>query len=217
MCNKTDSKRPTRVLIADGDGNAVSFLVRELFKAGYEPVKAEAGGAAAVHAARVLKPDIVILEAVLPDVCGVEAAAVLHDEFIAPVVLIAAEVTPEIVRHAAQAMVFSIMMKPIQIARLIPSIEIAIGQWQELLRQTGRVSEMREKEETRDIVLLAKRVLIETRGMNETTAYRTMRNLSMNTRRPMKAVAEEVLQAADAQWKKDSLNLSADFVVDEVA
>jgi len=33
----------------------------------------------------------------------------------------------------------------------------------------------------------------------------------------MKAVAEEVLQAADAQWKKDSLNLSADFVVDEVA
>ncbi len=211
MSNRISGEKPTCVLIADSDVNSIAYLSRELFKSGYDPVSGGIGGATAIEAARMLRPDVVILDASLPDMDGVELAEILHAEAIAPAVLIAEEVTPEIVRRAARAMVYSIMVKPIQIARLVPAIEIAMGQWGELRRQVSRISDMQAKEEARDIVMMAKRVLIETQGMSEPTAYRMMRDLSMNTRRTMKAVAEEVLQTAEATRRQEFSWRSVEF------
>src|ERR1700722_310533 len=140
MSNTFHEKGLARVLIADSEVAYVTFLSRELSKAGYNVVASEITGASALHAASTMKPDVVIMDASLQDMDGPEIAKLIYDEMIAPVIILAAEVTPEIMRRAARAMVFSIIEKPVQIARLIPSIEIAISNWQELVRQTERIS-----------------------------------------------------------------------------
>ena len=64
----------TRVLIAD-DHPHVRSHVSEMLQADYEVVGAVSDGLAAVDAAEVLRPDIVVLDISMPILNGLEAAA----------------------------------------------------------------------------------------------------------------------------------------------
>lgn len=210
-------KKPVRVLIADGDSSAIVALTREIRGAGYEIVAGETEGVCALHTARVTRPDVVILDAELPDICAIEASKILHDEAIAPSVILAADVTPDLVRKAARAMVFSVLVKPVQISRLVPAMEIAIGQWQAFTQLTGRLEKLRLQEETRDRVLHAKRLLMEHHGLSEPAAYRAIRDRSMSSRKPMLEIAIAIIEAAELLRPQDTLQIGSNLMLEEVA
>src|SRR5205814_522351 len=82
-----------------------------------------------VNLARELKPDLVVMDIQMPDMDGIDAARVLTEENIAPVLLLTAYSQHELVERAKQAGVVGYIVKPFRESDLAPAIEVAIARW----------------------------------------------------------------------------------------
>ena len=78
---------------------------------------------------------------------------------------------------------------------LAPAIELAIARFSEFRTLEEEVDNLAEALETRKKVERAKGILMDQQGMTETEAFRKIQKMSMNTRRPMKEVAEAIILA----------------------
>src|SRR5437660_12537627 len=76
----------TRILVVDDD-SLIRMDLRDLLQdQGYQVIAEAGDGMTAVHAARSMRPDLVIMDIRMSgEVDGIEAAATLHAEGIAPV------------------------------------------------------------------------------------------------------------------------------------
>ena len=92
----------TRVIIAD-DESLIRMDLREMLtNLGYLVVGEVADGRSAVNQARELRPDVVVMDIKMPDMDGIEAAKILTEERVAPVVLLSAYSQRELVERAAR-------------------------------------------------------------------------------------------------------------------
>jgi AmiR/NasT family two-component response regulator len=188
----------TRVIIAD-DESIIRMDLREMLtNLGYLVVGEVGDGQSAVNLARELKPDIVVMDIKMPDMDGIEAATVLTQEKIAPVLLLTAFSQKELVDRAREAGVAGYIVKPFRESDLGPSIEIALARFAEFRALEAEVGDLEEALETRKIVDRAKGILMDTQALKEAEAFRKIQKMSMNTRRPMKEVAEAIILAHQA-------------------
>lgn len=101
----------------------------------------------------------------------------------------------ELVRDAIRSGVMAILNLPVAPGSIAPALEIARARWAEERNMESRLARLKEKEETREIVDAAKRVLIVSCGLTETRAYRALQLRSMNTRRSLREVAQAVIDS----------------------
>lgn len=189
----------TRVIIAD-DESVIRMDVREMLtNLGYLVVGEVGDGRSAVNLARELKPDIVVMDIKMPDMDGIEAAKVLTEEKIAPVLLLTAYSQRELVERAKEAGVAGYIVKPFQESDLTPAIEIALARFGEFRSLEQEVENLQEALETRKLVDRAKGILMDTQELREAEAFRKIQKMSMNTRKPMRQVAEAIILARQAQ------------------
>ena len=80
-----------RILIVEDDPNLLAALEYNLQNDGYDVVTAM-DGAAAVETARKEKPDIVILDVMLPKMNGFEVCRILRRETVVPILMLTARV-----------------------------------------------------------------------------------------------------------------------------
>jgi response regulator NasT len=165
---------------------------------GYLVVGEVGDGRSAVNLARELKPDIVIMDVKMPDLDGIEAAKVLTEEQIAPVILLTAFGQKELVDRAKEAGVVGYLVKPFREADLAPAIEIAASRFNEFRVVQQEVQDLQDALETRKVVDRAKGILMDTQKMSEQEAFRKIQKMSMNTRKPMKEVADAIIIANEA-------------------
>jgi AmiR/NasT family two-component response regulator len=189
----------TRIVIADDESVIRMDLKEMLTNLGYLVVGEAGDGTSAVHMARELRPDLVIMDIKMPGMDGVGAARILTEEQIAPVVLLTAYSQRELIEGARQAGVVAYLVKPFREAQLVPAIEIALARFGEFQQLRHDVADLREALETRKQVERAKGILMDTQGLNEAEAFRRIQQISMNTRRPMREVAAAILLAHEAQ------------------
>jgi AmiR/NasT family two-component response regulator len=165
---------------------------------GYLVVGEVADGTSAVNLARELKPDIVIMDIKMPDLDGIDAARILTQERIAPVVLLTAYSQSELIERAKEAGVVGYIVKPIQESDLAPAIEVAMARFSELRALEREVGDLKDALETRKLVDRAKGILMDSQGLTESQAFRRIQTMSMNTRKAMKQVAEAIILAHEA-------------------
>lgn len=185
----------TRVIIAE-DESIVRMDLREMLaKLGYLVVGEVGDGRSAVNLARELRPDIVIMDIKMPDLDGIEAAKILTEERIAPVLLLTAYSQQDLVIRAKEAGVVGYIVKPFRESDLAPAIEVALARFKEFRVLEQEVEDLREALETRKLVDRAKGLLMDTQGLTEAEAFRRIQKMSMDTRRPMKEIAEAIILA----------------------
>jgi two-component system, response regulator PdtaR len=185
----------TRVIIAD-DESLIRMDLREMLtNLGYLVVGEVADGKSAVNQARELRPDVVIMDIRMPDMDGIEAAKVLTEERIAPVVLLSAYSQRELVQRAREAGVVAYLVKPYREEELSPAIEVALARFAEFKDLQKQVSDLQEALETRKLVDRAKGILMDKQGLTEAEAFRKIQKMSMDNRKPMKDVAEAIILA----------------------
>lgn len=185
----------TRIIVAD-DESVIRMDLREMLtNLGYLVVGEVADGRSAVNQARELRPDIVIMDIKMPDMDGIEAAQILTEERIAPVVLLSAYSQRDLVQRAREAGVIAYLVKPYREEELAPAIEVALARFGEFQELQQQVTDLQEALETRKLVDRAKGILMDKQGLTEAEAFRKIQKMSMDNRKPMKDVAEAIILA----------------------
>ena len=185
----------TRVIVAD-DESLIRMDLREMLtNLGYLVVGEVADGRSAVNQARELRPDIVIMDIKMPDMDGIEAAKILTEERIAPVVLLSAYSQRDLVDRAREAGVTAYLVKPYREEDLTPAIEVALARFREFQELQQQVLDLQTALETRKLVDRAKGILMDKQGLSEAEAFRKIQKMSMDNRKPMRDVAEAIILA----------------------
>ncbi|UCC90080.1 MAG: response regulator [Anaerolineales bacterium] len=169
-----------------------------LLNLGYLVVGEVGDGRSAVNLARELRPDVVIMDVKMPDMDGIDAARILTEERLAPVILLTAYSQKDLVERAKEAGVVGYMVKPFRESDLVPAIEVALARFKEFESLHKEVDDLQVALETRKLVDRAKGILMDSQGLNEADAFRKIQKMSMNTRKPMKEVAEAIILAHQA-------------------
>ncbi len=186
-----------RVLVADDE-----WLVREEVKASLQElghvVVGEAGdGETALQLAKAMRPDVAVLDIRMPAKDGIEVARELVKGGVCAAVLLTAYVLPEFVQRATEAGAFGYLTKPFDPKALDAALHIAVARFHEFRKLQEEVSELEEELAARKLVERAKGLLMKHYNLDEAEAYRILQRRSMETRKPMREVAEAVLMALE--------------------
>lgn len=185
----------TRILIADDEPLIRMNLRETLQEQGYLVVGEVGDGQSAVNLTRQLRPDLVLLDVKMPHMDGVAAAKVIVGEALAPVLLLTAYSSRELVDQAREAGVLGYLIKPVRDAELMPLIEVTIARWGEQVDRRKELSQLKDRLETRKLVERAKGALMDQQGLTESEAFRKIQQLAMNSRKTMREVAQAILLA----------------------
>ncbi len=185
----------TRLVIADDESIIRMNLKETLVGLGYLVVGEAGDGVSVINLSRELRPDLVLMDIKMPKLDGIQAAKILTEEKIAPVLLLTAYSDRELVERAKEAGVVNYVVKPFREAELLPAIEIAMARYQEFLELDKHIADLKETLDTRKLVERAKGILMDTQGLKEAEAFRKIQQLSMNTRKSMKEIAQAILLA----------------------
>jgi response regulator NasT len=182
-----------RVLIAEDEAIERVDLHELLVSLGYQVAGEASDGASAINLARELKPDIVIMDIEMPEMDGIDAAKILWDEKIAPVLLLTAYSQRELVERARDAGVMGYLVKPFRESEVTPAIEVALARYDEQRQLDREVFDLKDRFETRKLIDRAKGILMDSKGLSEAEAFRRIQKMSMNTRRSMKEIAQAIV------------------------
>ena len=198
---------PRTVVVAEDEAVNRMDLVAMLEDNGYEVVGQAANGEEAVELTRKYRPDVVCMDVKMPRMDGIEAAGIICDENIAPVVMLTAFSQSDLVKKATGAGAMAYVTKPYEESKLLPALEVAMGRFAEINdlldnveRSESKLQETEEQlkkaEETleeRKLVDRAKGLLMDKADFSEQGAFRWIQKTSMDQRIPKKRLAMAII------------------------
>jgi AmiR/NasT family two-component response regulator len=185
----------TRLVIADDEPLIRMNLRETLQEQGYLVVGEAGDGMSAIHMTRQLRPDLVLLDIKMPNMDGLAAAKLIQGEGLAPVLLLTAYSSRELVLQARDAGVLGYLIKPVREAELMPLIEVTLARWVDQNGRKKELAQLRDRLETRKLIDRAKGHLMDSQGLNEAEAFRKIQQLAMNSRKTMREVAQAIMLA----------------------
>lgn len=204
--NNNEAHKRTVVVAEDESVNRMD-LVAMLEDNGYEVVGEAANGEEAVELTRKFRPSVVCMDVKMPRMDGIEAAGIICDENIAPVVMLTAFSQSDLVKKATGAGAMAYVTKPYEESKLLPALEVAMGRFAEINdlldnveRSESKLQETEEQlkkaEETleeRKLVDRAKGLLMDKEDFSEQGAFRWIQKTSMDQRIPKKRLAMAII------------------------
>ena len=185
---------PRRVLIAEDEALIRLDLSEMLADEGFQVIGEAGDGVQAVQLARELRPDLVIMDVKMPKKDGIDAAAEIVAEQIAPVVILTAFSQRDLIERARDAGAMAYLVKPFSKADLLPAIELAVARYAETAALRLEVADISQRLEARKIIDRAKGLLMTNQKMSEPEAFRWIQRTAMDRRTSMQAIAQAVLE-----------------------
>jgi two-component system, response regulator PdtaR len=183
-----------RILIAE-DETIIRLDLRDLLeRAGHEVAGEARDGEEAVALARELEPDLAIMDVKMPRLDGIDAARRILDERPLPIVLLTAYGQQELVTRAVEAGVFGYLVKPFREQDLVPAIETARARHAELAAVREEADSLADALAARKAIERAKGILMAKERLTEDAAFARLRKASQVSGRPMKVVADAIIQ-----------------------
>lgn len=182
-----------RIVLAEDEAIIRLDLRESLQEEGYEVVGDVGRGDKAVEMVDELRPDVAIFDIKMPGMSGLEAAKLVSDKKICPVVMLTAFSQREIIEQARDAGALAYLVKPFQKTDLVPAIELAIARFAELKSLSGEVAALGAQLEIRKLVDRAKGVLIDKHQMSESDAFSFIQSMAMSQRMKMGDIAEQII------------------------
>lgn len=196
MTKEVKKSKSDNLLLVDDDRLILATLSQGLQKAGYQ-VRQAASGEAALESIEGHPPDLAILDVRMPDMSGIELAKHLREKTTVPFMFFSAYSTPEIAHQAAQYGAVGFLVKPLDAAHIVPSIEAALA-------RAAEIRALRQTEADLNAALTAGRdtsialgVIMERFHLSRETAFDVLRNFSRTRRRKIHDVAVELLTAEE--------------------
>jgi response regulator NasT len=183
----------TRVVIAEDEAIIRLDLRETLEEEGYVVIGDCGRGDEAVALVKKMNPDVVILDIKMPVMTGLEAAKLIAETKICPVVMLTAFSQREIIEQARDAGALAYLVKPFQKSDLVPAIELAIARFAEMQALSGEVAALGAQLEIRKLVDRAKGILLDKYAMKENDAFTYIQKLAMTERVKMGEIAQRII------------------------
>jgi AmiR/NasT family two-component response regulator len=185
-----------RILIAEDETLIRLDLAETLVELGMDVVGAVSNGQLAVDAAKVLRPDVVVMDISMPVRDGISAATEIIAQEVAPVVLLSAFSQVDLVESAAAAGTFGYLVKPFTGVEVRAALVLAHARWQQFVDLNAELERLRTRNHSTVVVDRAKDVLRQS-GMSEDEAFRFLRKAAMDHRLTIAEAAAKIIGKKD--------------------
>lgn len=185
-----------RIVIAEDEALIRMDLREMLEEEGHEVVAEARDGAEAVAFVDRERPDVVFMDVEMPVMSGIEAASLIRERSLAPVVMVTAFSQTTYIEQAADAGAMAYLVKPFSKSDILPAMQVAVSRFTESRLLAEEVADLSERLETRKVLDRAKGILID-RGMSEPDAFRRLQKLAMDRRKPLREIAEAIILSAE--------------------
>jgi response regulator NasT len=176
------------------DEAIIRMDLRELLEEeGYEVVAECGRGDEAVDLVREHRPEVALLDIKMPGLDGISAARRISADRLAAVVLVTAFSQRELIEEAGDAGVHGYVVKPFERHDLVPAIEVALARFRSEQALAEQVASAEERLEVRKLIDRAKGRLMDDGGLSEQAAFEFVQKTAMRTRRPMRDVAQDII------------------------
>ena len=183
-----------RVLVVDPDPARAALVAEGL--AGVEPLEVRHISTYDEAAAAAFEPDVVVVAADSPDRDVLESLREAGRDNPRPIVMFVDRSEPGLAEEAVRAGVAAYVVDGLAPGRVRTVLEVAMSRFA-LMNQLRRDLEKAQADlATRKSVERAKALIMKERGLDEDAAYKLLRKLSMDSGRPLGAVAADLLAYA---------------------
>jgi response regulator NasT len=134
----------------------------------------------------------------MPVLDGIEAARTILAERPIPIVMLTAYGHNDLVMRAAEVGVFGYLVKPFREDDIVPAITTARARFAELREVRDEVDSLAEALAARKAIERAKGILMEKERLTEDAAFARLRKASQVSGRPMRVIADAVIQTFGA-------------------
>jgi len=183
----------SRLLIADDDEIILAIFGKGLRNAGYDVEEAKSGEEALKIVAEK-KIDLAILDVNMPGLSGIETAHMMKDHKV-PVIFLSAHDGSEIVEAAAAEGALGYIIKPIDVVKMVPTIETALERADELRISKEAESRLSNALDTGQVVNIVVGMLMERYRVNQDQAFEVLRKKARSERRKVRDVAVDIINA----------------------
>ena len=184
------------ILVADDDRLVLATLTRGMRNAGYSVLPAS-NGKEAVQIGIREKPALAVLDIRMPDMSGIEVARRLKEETETPFLFLSAYHEPKLVAEATEEGALGYLVKPIDVAKLIPAVEAALlrgAEIRELEQEQSKLNQALSRDKT---ISIAVGILMERYHLSSSEAFEVLRLHARSKRQKLADVAKQTVEAAD--------------------
>ncbi len=187
-----------RLLLVDDNRLVLATLAEGLVDAGYRVVTAESVADAEDYLAGGLRPDLAIVDILMPGRNGLELASRLRELDHIPFILLTATGEAQTVDRGTSAGALAYLVKPVDVPQLVPAIEAALARAAELseLREVRRQLQAALDMDRETNVAIG--IVMVQRGLGRREAFEFLRRTARSQRRKLVDLAREVIRAIDA-------------------
>ncbi|MDZ4370780.1 MAG: ANTAR domain-containing protein [Phenylobacterium sp.] len=183
-----------RVLVVDPDPARAALVAEGL--AGVEPLEVRHARVFDQSEAAVFAPDVIVVASDSPDRDTIESLREATAANPRPVVMFVDRSEPGLAEAAVHAGVSAYVVDGLSAARVRSELEVAMSRFGLMNGLRQDLEKAKADLASRKTVERAKALLMKERGLDEDAAYRLLRKLSMDTGRPLAAVAADLLAFA---------------------
>jgi len=145
--------------------------------------------------AESLAPDLVLMNAKMPGLDGIEAVRLIMAHRPVPIVLVAAHSDPDLIERAMVAGVMGYLVKPVRFEALGPALALATARFGDLMALRKDVQGLKAALILRQQVERAKGILAQRMRLPESQAHKRLQHLAQRERCTMAEAAGRVIAA----------------------
>lgn len=175
-----------KILVADDDRVVLFTLCEGLREAGFEVIEAR-DGLQALALCRSETPALALLDIRMPGLDGLELARRLRDEPSVPFLFLSAYGDETFVRRAVEMGTLGYLIKPLDVAAIVPTIRTALARSREICGLHGAL-------ETNRTIATAVGILMHAEGLDQSIAFERLRQQARAQRRKLEDLARAMVK-----------------------
>ncbi|MBI5918278.1 MAG: response regulator [Nitrosomonadales bacterium] len=182
----------SKILVVDDDLVVLATISLGLSRVGHQVLQADSG-LRAVQLCRQEAPDLAILDVRMPGMSGIEVALVLKRDALAPFIFLSAYHDEQIVQDAIAAGALGYLVKPVEISRIVPAIEVALArsdEFTQLEESNANLSDALNRNREVDIAI---GLVMERYHLDRARAFETLRGYARNQRSKVLHIAQRLI------------------------
>ncbi len=185
----------TSIIVVEDESIVRLDIVEMLKDANYDVVAEASNGEKALELIDKFRPDLVIMDIKMPKLDGLKASKIISKKYDTPILILTAYSHSDYVEEAKQDNIVGYIVKPISEAQLLPAVEVAISQSNNLKKLKTEIINTKKQMNNRKLIEKAKGILMDHLNLSEEAAYQKLRRTSMDKQIAIEKEATAIIDA----------------------